>query len=234
MSVRYERKIFCRRMGFVEVTKKTFWLEAYRETVEDRKQGPDFKLIEYLDIIPKGPILDLGMGRGRHAMFFAKLGRKVEGVDTSKLSKGISKMVEDEGLDFTYHKMDLRDFKIRPERYALIIASKIIQLFRKADIEIISKRMQTGLKQKGVLYIYTFSVEHLEQITKWDEIETVEENTYYHSKYNQYFHFFTRDEILSLFPKLKLEYYTEGLSFDRRPSRLRHTGIIQYFGQKLS
>ena len=54
--------------------KKTFWLEAYRETIEDRKQGPDLKLVEYLDIIPKGPVLDLGMGRGRHAMFFAKLG----------------------------------------------------------------------------------------------------------------------------------------------------------------
>ena len=129
--------------------KKTFWLEAYRETIEDRKQGPDLKLVEYLDIIPKGPVLDLGMGRGRHAMFFAKLGRKVEGVDTSKLSKGISEVVEDEGLDFTYHKMDLRDFEIKSKRYALIIASKIIQLFMKADIETIAKRMQDGLKRKG-------------------------------------------------------------------------------------
>jgi len=176
----------------------------------------------------------LGMGRGRHALFFAKLGRKVEGVDTSKLSKGISNVVEGEGLDFTYYKMDIRDFEIKPKRYALIIASKIIQLFRKADIETIAERMQAGLKQKGLLYIYTFSVEHLEQIKKWDELETVEEHTYYHSKYNQHFHFFTRDEILSLFPKLKIEYYTEGLSFDRRPSHLRHTGVIQYVGQYLS
>lgn len=214
--------------------KKTFWLEAYRETVEDRKQGPDLKLVEYLDIIPKGPVLDLGMGRGRHAMFFAKLGRKVEGVDTSKLSKGISEVVEDEGLDFTYHKMDLRDFEIKPNRYALIIASKIIQLFRKADIETIAKRMQDGLKRKGVLYIYTFSVEHLDQITKWDDIEKVEENTYYHSKYEQHFHFFSRDEILGLFPNLKLEYYTDGLTFDRRPTHLKHTGVIQYVGHEMS
>ena len=214
--------------------KKTFWLEAYRETVENRKQGPDFKLIEYLDIIPKGPVLDLGMGRGRHAMFFAKLGREVEGVDTSKLSKGITDMVEAEGLDFTYHKKDLRDFEIKPKRYALIIASKIIQLFQKADIETIAERMQSGLKRKGVLYIFTFSVEHLEQITKWEDIEKVEENTYYHSKYKQHFHFFSRDEILGLFPKLKLEYYTDGLTFDRRPSHLRHTGFIQYVGHEMS
>ena len=209
-------------------------MEAFRETVEDRKQGPDLKLIEYLDSIPKGPVLDLGMGRGRHAIFFAKLGREVDGVDTSRLSKGISEMVSAEGLDFTYHRMDLRNFDIQPKRYALIIASKIIQLFQKADIEVIAERMQAGLKRKGVLYIYTFSVEHLEHVTKWDEIEKVEDNTYYHSEYKQHFHFFTRDEILGLFPDLKLEYYTEGLTFDKRPSRLRHTGIIQYVGRKMN
>ena len=215
-------------------SKKTFWLEAYREVVEDRKQGPDFKLIEYLDIIPKGPVLDLGMGRGRHALFFAKMGRKVDGVDTSKLSKGISEMVEAEGLDFTYHKMDLRDFEIKPKRYALIIASKIIQLFRKADIETIAERMQAGLKRRGVLYIYTFSVEHLDHVTKWVDIEKVEENTYYHADWKQHFHFFSRYEILGLFSNLQLEYYTDGLVFDRRPSRLKHTGVIQYIGHEMS
>jgi cyclopropane fatty-acyl-phospholipid synthase-like methyltransferase len=214
--------------------KKTFWLDAYRETVEDRKQGPDLKLVEYLNIIPKGPVLDLGMGRGRHAMFFAKLGRKVEGVDTSKLSKGINEMVEAEGLDFTYHRMDLRDFEIKPRRYALIIASKIIQLFRIKDIRTLAERIQDGLKRRGVLYIYTFSVEHLDHVTKWEDIEKVEKNTYYHSKYDQHFHFFTRKEILVLFPNLKHEYITEGLTFDRRPARLAHTGVIQYIGHEMS
>ena len=222
-------------MGFVEVTKKkTYWLEAYRETVEDRKQGPDLKLVEYLDIIPKGPVLDLGMGRGRHSIFFAKLGRKVEGVDTSKLSKGVKEMVEDEGLDFTYHQMDLRNFEIKPKRYALIIASKIMQLFKMSDIKVLAERIQAGLKRKGVVYIYTFSVEHLAQVTKWEDIETVEGNTYYYSKYDQHFHFFTRDEIFGLFSKLRHEYYTEGLTLDRRPKRLRHTGVIQYIGHEMS
>ena len=219
--------------GRVEMSKKkTFWLDAYRETVIDRKQGPDLKLIEYLDIIPKGPVLDLGMGRGRHAIFFAKLGREVDGVDTSKLSKGIPELVEAEGLDFTYHRMDLRDFEIPRKKYALIIASKIIQLFRKADIENLAEQIHTGLKPKGVLYIYTFSVEDLQHVKSWDDIEKVEENTYYKADWDLHFHFFSRDEILGLFPKLKLQYYTEGLTFDQRPSRLRHTGIIQYVGQR--
>ena len=212
--------------------KKTFWLDAYRETVENRKQGPDLKLIEYLDLIPKGPVLDLGMGRGRHALFFAKLGREVEGVDISKFSKGLPEVIEAEGLNLTYHKMDLRDFKIPHKKYALIIASKIIQIFRKAEIERIAEQINAGLKRNGVLYIYTFSVEDLQHVTRWDDIEKVEENTYYHAEYDLHFHFFSREEILGLFPELKLHYYTEGLTFNRSPSRSRLNGVIQYIGQK--
>ncbi len=211
--------------------KKTFWLDAYRETVMDRKEGPDFKLIEYLDIIPKGPVLDLGMGRGRHALFFAKLGREVEGVDTSTFSKGLAEVIEAEELDLTYHRMDLRDFEIRQRKYALIIASKILQLFRKADIEALASQLQDGLKPKGVLYVYTFSVEDLQHLTRWDEIEEVEENTYYHAKWDLHFHFFSREEILGLFPRLKLHYYTEGLTFNRAASKSRLNGVLQYVGQ---
>jgi len=212
--------------------KRTFWVQAYREVLENMKQAPDFKLIEYLNLIPRGPVLDLGMGKGRHALFFAKLGRKVEGVDTSKLSKRLPKAVEAEGLDFTYHRMDLREFQIQPGRYALIIVARILQLFRKSDIEIIAERLQAGLKQKGVIYIYTFSVEDLQNIQSWGETEKIEENTYYLTKYNNPFHFFSRNEILGLFPELKLRYYTEGLTFYQSKSHSRLSGVIQYVGQK--
>ncbi|MFX1271577.1 MAG: class I SAM-dependent DNA methyltransferase [Promethearchaeota archaeon] len=213
--------------------KKTFWLQAYKEVVENRKQGPDFKLIEYLDIIPKGPVLDLGMGRGRHALFFAKLGRAVEGVDTSKFSKGLPEIIEAEGLDFVYHKMDLRDFEFPTRKYALIVAAKILQLFRKSDIEKIADKMQAALKPKGVIYVYTFSVEDLQFIQSWDELEEVEKNTFYHANYKLHIHFFSKEEILSIFPKLKLHYYTEGLRFHSTPRRSRLNGVIQYIGQRM-
>jgi tellurite methyltransferase len=173
------------------------------------------------------------MGRGRHARFFAKLGHKVEGVDTSILSKGLPEIIESEGLDFTYHRKDLRDFKIPEQMYSLIIASKILQLFRKADIKTIVQQMQAGLKPKGVIYICTTSIEDLQHGVKWKELEKVEENTFYYDHYKLYFHFFTRDEILGYFPDLKLHYYTEGLTYNRRPSISRHTGVIQHVGQRM-
>ena len=205
------------KRGVLLTKNKTFWLTAYKETVEDRKQGPDFKLIEFLDILPRGPVLDLGMGRGRHALFFAKIGRKIDGVDTSSISKGLPEVIESEGLDFTYHRMDIRDFEIEEGRYSLIIASKVLQLFRKSDIETLAKSIQAGLKPTGVVYISTFSVEDLEYLQSWDEIEEVERNTFYHIDRDQHFHFFSKEEILDLFSELNLQYYSEGLNFDRSP-----------------
>jgi cyclopropane fatty-acyl-phospholipid synthase-like methyltransferase len=159
--------------------RRTFWIDAYRETVIDRKQGHDFKLTEYMDIIPNGPVLDLGMGRGRHALFYAKLGRKVEGVDTSTFSKGLPEVVQSEDLDFTFHRMDLRDFEIPKRKYALIVASKLIHHFRKANIEVLAKKIYSGLKPKGVLYVYTFSIEDLQYQMSKGKIVEVEENTFF-------------------------------------------------------
>ncbi|MHA1925842.1 MAG: hypothetical protein ACW974_07990, partial [Candidatus Thorarchaeota archaeon] len=94
-------------------------------------------------------------------------------------------------------------------------------------------RMQAALKPKGVIYVYTFSVEDLQHIQSLDEIEEVEENTFYHANYNLHFHFFSKEEILGLFPKLKLHYYSEGLKFDRSSRRSRLNGVIQYVGQRM-
>jgi hypothetical protein len=81
--------------------------------------------------------------------------------------------------------------------------------------------------------VYTFSVEDLQYLQSWDEIEEVEENIFYHANYNLHFHFFSKEEILGLFPKLKLHYYTEGVSFDRSPRRSRLNVVIQYVGQRM-
>jgi hypothetical protein len=140
-------------------------------------------------------------------------------------------IVEADGLNFTYHKMDLRDFEIPKGRYALRIASRIILLFRKSDSESLAHQIQAGLKPRGVLYIYTFSTEDIQYITKWDELEKLEENTFYYLKYKLDFHLFSKEKHLGLFSKLKLQYYAQGLTFNRRVSRL--SGVIQYVGKKL-
>ena len=210
------------------------WTEAYLKLKEQWKLEPNWKLIEYLHLIPQGPVLDLGAGNGRNALFFAKLGCEVDYVDISKTySKRMKTRAKDENLELTAHNMDIRDFDIPEKHYVLIIASKILQLFPKADIEDIARKMNAGLARKGLIYVYTFSVETLKHSKRLHELELVEENTYYHRKYRQHFHYFKSDELLSLFPKLKMIFYNEEKVHDLKKRDSRYLFILEYLGQRV-
>ena len=210
------------------------WTQAYLELKGQWKLEPNWKLIEYLHLIPQGPVLDLGAGNGRNALFFAKLGHKVDYVDVSKTySKRMKDRAKDENLELTAHNMDIRDFDIPEKRYVLIIASKILQLFPKADIEDITRKMNAGLARKGLIYVYTFSVENFKHSRKLHELELVEENTYYHRKHRQHFHYFKSDELLSLFPKLRIIFYNEDKVHDLKKRDSRYLFILGIIRQCL-
>lgn len=153
-------------------------------------------------------------------------------MDTATPSKGQPDFVEAEDLDFIYHRMDVCNYEIRARKHALIIASRMLQLFRGTRIETLAKRMRAGLKPGGFIHISTIAVENLQYFKEWDETERIEENTYHSAKYDGCFHFFTRDELVNLFSGLKVRYYIERMTFDRRPSISRPTGVIQYVGHR--
>ena len=216
------------------VEQDQLWTQAYLRLKGQWKLVPNWKLIEYLHLIPHGPVLDLGAGNGRNALFFAKLGHEVDYVDVSKTySKRMKDRAKDENLELTAHNMDIRDFDIPEKHYALIIASKILQLFPKADVDDITRKMNAGLARKGLIYVYTFSVENIKHIKRPHELELVEENTYYHRKHRQHFHYFKSDELLSLFPNLRMIFYNEDSVHDLKKRDSRYLFILEYLGQRV-
>ncbi len=49
-------------------------------------QEPSALLLDYLHLLPKGRVLDVAMGKGRNALYLAKHGFEVEGVDINETS----------------------------------------------------------------------------------------------------------------------------------------------------
>lgn len=218
--------------------KETSWLQAYQDVVSNLGDEPDWRLIEYARFIPEGPVLDLGLGEGRNALYFAKLGYTVEGVDESKTYvKRCRERAKTEDLDLTVEEADLRSFKIPQRRYALIIASKVLQMFLKSESTAIAEKMYPGLKRRGLIYVRTFSVERIAQSETIRTLEKVEPNTFYSPQRKRYYHYFTRDEILSLFPKMRVLYCVEGLELDRSRSKTskkpQTPAIIEFIGQRI-
>jgi SAM-dependent methyltransferase len=214
------------------------WFEAYQGVVSKWGEEPDWRLMEYARFVPDGPVLDLGLGRGRNALFFAKMGFVVEGVDESQtyVRRGRER-AEAEGLDLTVVEADLREFEIPRRRYALIIASKVLQMFLKSESTAIAERMYPGLMPKGLIYVRTFSTERIAQSEALRALEEVEPNTFYSPQRKRHFHYFTRDEILAWFPKLRVLYCVEGLELDRTvgktSKRPKTPPIIEFIGQRI-
>ncbi len=209
------------------------WMEAYRAVRDKLGVSPDWRLIEYLPQVPNGPVLDLGMGKGRNALFFAKMGYEVDCIDISTTYvKQCQEHARTENLTLTAQVVDIHSYEIPNRRYALIIASKVLQFFRKSEIEEIAKKIYAGLARRGVVYARVFSLDEFEHVRDSSSLEEVEPNTYYHSKYRLYQHFFTKDEVLSLFPRLKLLCLVEGVELHPIQKKPRYQWIIDYMGQR--
>lgn len=210
------------------------WFDAYQGVVTETGNEPDWTLMEYLPLISSGHVLELAMGNGRNALFFAKMGFEVDCVDVSKTwVKKCRDCAKKENLKMRVYEAKLQTFAIPQRRYSLIIASKILQLLRIVEIEAIAEQIYAGLAKQGILYVRTFSVEHVKRSEKIPQLEQVEPNTYYSPEHKQTYHYFTRDELPSLFPKLKVLYCIDGVEIDRTLKKPRYPWVIEYLGQRM-
>ena len=78
-------------------------------------------LIQAAEMLPPGRALDLACGRGRHALYLARLGWHVTAVDSSSAAIGLLR-ARSAGLAIDVHRADLErgEFAIAPGAYHLI------------------------------------------------------------------------------------------------------------------
>jgi len=210
------------------------WNQAYCDVVTKWGLEPDWALLQYRALFSPGPVLDLGMGNGRNALFFAELGYEVECVDVSKTwVKKCQDRADASGLEVVAQCADLRSFDVRKRCYSLIIASKVLQFFVKSEIEALAEIIYNGLAKGGCVYLRVFSLDEFEfYMAHKKEIQLVEPNTYCVPRYKLHYHFFTRGEVLALFPKLKVIHCVEGMESNLRFRKSRKEWIVEYIGQR--
>ncbi|MCL0049098.1 class I SAM-dependent methyltransferase [Dehalococcoidia bacterium] len=207
------------------VERSSTWEEAYRSVKSLWELEPDHALREYATLVPDGTVLDLGVGDGRNALFFAKMGYEVEGVDISQTAIELCvERAKKANLKVKAEVRDLKEVDIPQGKYSLIIAAWVLNFFKKTEAEEIIKRIRNGLKKDGFVYIGVFSINDpsYERATK--SLEVVEECTFFS-------HYFTKEEVLSLFAGLKVIYCAEGMELNLGHGDPHYHGFIEYMGQ---
>lgn len=144
---------------------RSAWDKTYsREEYVFGKEPTRF-LADNIFRLPKGKVLDIAMGEGRNAVFFAKKGFFVEGVDISRV--GIRKaqaLAAENGVKIETINADLNDYRIKPETYSVIASFYYYQpsLFN---------QIKAGLQPGGMLIYESYTVAQLKNKgkEKWPE-----------------------------------------------------------------
>jgi SAM-dependent methyltransferase len=91
------------------------WDDRYSEREYAYGTEPNDFLASVADRIPPGPVLTLGEGEGRNALFLAGLGYEVVAVDQSEVGLARTRLrATERGVRVQTQHADLRDYPIRP------------------------------------------------------------------------------------------------------------------------
>ena len=158
------------------------WEKEYRKVESLWGFKPDPILMEYADLVPKGKVLDLGIGEGRNSLPFAKIGYEVEGCDISPTAiKRCIAIAKKEKLKVKVEAKDLLKIDVTHEKYSLIIGAWVLNFFRKNEAVKIIKKIRNGLKKTGLFTSQcsprtTLVVKELKEIYQpWKKIPTMTE-----------------------------------------------------------
>lgn len=117
--------------------------------------APNDFLVEAVALIPPGPVLSLGEGEGRNAVFLAGLGYTVHAVDGSRV--GLAKaeaLAAERGLSITTEVADLASYRIAPGAWTGILA---IWIHLPAEIrQPLYRSVAAGLRPGGVFVLEAY------------------------------------------------------------------------------
>ncbi len=111
-------------------------------------------LVENIELLPKGRALDVAMGGGRNAIYLAKMGFDVEGVDIS--AEAVRSALESArrvGVTIRAQIADLEgDYCIKKDAYDVIVCFNYLQ-------RSLIPQIKDGLRKGGMVVYETFIID---------------------------------------------------------------------------
>lgn len=177
---------------------------------------PDELLEDFVDDIPIGRALDLGMGDGKSAVWLAERGFDVIGVDLSATAvQAAQRLARERGVVLETHVADISEWEIEPDRYALVLASAVLHFLLPEEIRGLANRIRAGLQSGGYLIAQVFTVDDPGyQVLRQQGASLVAERTFFVSDIGGPLHYFDFGELRSLFKELEILYYAEERHLD--------------------
>jgi cyclopropane fatty-acyl-phospholipid synthase-like methyltransferase len=134
--------------------------ETYKNTKNNFGAEPEPVLRNYYRRLDKsGPVLDIGAGQGRNALFLAREGFTVDAIDPSKVAtETIATIAADEGLAIHSCQCAFDTFVPQVDFYSGILVFGLIQILPWEDIHLLLDKIKQWTRQGSLVFITGFTV----------------------------------------------------------------------------
>ena len=192
--------------------------EAYAAHKDYFGANPEPLLIKFAaEIDSSCPVLDIGAGQGRNALFFAQRGFQVITMDTSVQSVNFLREVATEKkLSISIIHGDVRNFEPQ-QHFSATLLFGLFQQLSKADIRLLISKIRRWTVPGGLVFVTAFSTEDSGIRTLSEECEESEPNSFVNSR-GDVQTWLEPEEILTLFQGAKALHHREG------PGKWHHHG----------
>lgn len=114
-------------------------------------------LVENIEFLPKGRALDVAMGAGRNAIYLARMGFDVEGVDMSPEAVNAAlESARKAGVTIRAKVVDLeKNYHVEKNAYDVIICFNYLQ-------RSLIPQIKNGLRKRGMVVYETFIVDQVQ------------------------------------------------------------------------
>ncbi|MEC0348056.1 class I SAM-dependent methyltransferase [Peribacillus frigoritolerans] len=214
--------------------KQNIWEKEYKNVDSLWGFNPNSILSQYVEMLPEnGEVLDIGIGEGRNALFFAKQGFAVEGIDISETAiERCLELSKEHNLNVKAKVQDITSFEIEPNKYSLIILSNVLNFFPDDDIKIIIEKVKNGLLKNGLVYINVFDDKEPGRKKAPEKYEQLAEHTFYNERLNMFLHYFTRSELEGFFADYKMISLSQSYSLDISHGQPHFHSTLEIMSQK--
>lgn len=141
--------------GDDQADEKSRWDSLLNTSTYVYGKEPAAFLREIVAKLPVGRGLDIAMGEGRNAVFLAKKGFQVDGVDFSDVAlRKARRLARENNVSVNTINADLRKYQIRPNYYDVILNIEFLQ-------RSLVPQIKRGLKKGGMVVFENHTVDQL-------------------------------------------------------------------------
>jgi len=135
------------------------WNETYAETSDFFGSEPDPVVHEYRERLHRrSPVLDIGSGQGRNALYLAREGFVVHAIDPSSVAlRDLESAASSHGLKIEVWTGVFEDYPALSGSYGTVLAMGLIPILGRDEVDALSTRIRDWTIAGGLVFVTAFT-----------------------------------------------------------------------------